>query len=140
MFSAKAHYGLKAIIYLAKNAGKGPIQAKEIAVTQNVPVRYLELLLSQLKKARLINSNRGKLGGYYLAKSGSSISVYDVINALEGKITFISSHEVNEDDPIEMSVAGFWKQAEDNLVAYLKQATIEELLQRANTGEHMYYI
>lgn len=140
MFSAKAHYGLKAIIYLAKSAGKGPIQAKEIAVTQNVPVRYLELLLSQLKKARLINSNRGKLGGYYLAKSGSSISVYDVINSLEGKITFISSHEVNEDDSIEMAVAGFWKQAEDNLVAYLKQATIEDLLQRANTGEHMYYI
>lgn len=140
MFSAKAHYGLKAIIYLAKSAGKGPIQAKEIAVTQNVPVRYLELLLSQLKKARLINSNRGKLGGYYLAKSGTSISVYDVINSLEGKITFISSHEVNEDDPIEMAVAGFWKQAEDNLVSYLKQATIEDLLQRANTGEHMYYI
>jgi len=65
MFSAKAHYGLKAIIYLAQNTGKGPIQAKEIAVTQSVPVRYLELLLSQLKKARLINSNRGKLGDIY---------------------------------------------------------------------------
>ncbi len=140
MFSAKAHYGLKAIIYLAKNAGKGPVQAKEIAVTQNVPVRYLELLLSQLKKARLINSNRGKLGGYYLARSGSSITVFDVINSLEGKISFISSHEVNEDDPIEMAVSGFWKRAEDNLVKYLRKTTVEDLLQRAVSGEQMYYI
>lgn len=140
MFSAKAHYGLKAIIYLAKNAGKGPIQAKEIASTQNVPVRYLELLLSQLKKARLINSNRGKLGGYFLSKPGTAISVYDVVNSLEGKVSFVSSHETKEDDPIEQAVAGFWKKAEDNLVDYLRQANIEDLLQRANTGEYMYYI
>jgi len=140
MFSAKAHYGLKAIIYLAKNAGKGPIQAKEIAVTQNVPVRYLELLLSQLKKARLINSNRGKLGGYYLSKSGSAISVYDVVSSLEGKISFVSSHEVKEDDAIETAVTGFWKKAEDNLITYLQQTNIDDLLQRASTGEQMYYI
>jgi Rrf2 family cysteine metabolism transcriptional repressor len=140
MFSAKAHYGLKAVIYLAKNVGKGPIQAKEIAVTQNVPVRYLELLLSQLKKARLINSNRGKLGGYYLSKPGSAISVFDVVSSLEGKITFVSSHEVKEGDAIETAVTGFWKKAEDNLIAYLQQTSIEDMLQKANTGEQMYYI
>jgi Rrf2 family transcriptional regulator, cysteine metabolism repressor len=140
MFSAKAHYGLKAIIYLAQNSGKGPIQAKEIAATQNVPVRYLELLLSQLKKARLINSNRGKLGGYFLSRPGSSISVFDVVNSLEGKISFVSSHEANEDDPIEQAVSGFWKKAEDNLVVYLQQTSIEDLLQKAASGERMYYI
>ncbi len=140
MFSAKAHYGLKAIIYLAKNTGKGPIQAKEIAVTQSVPVRYLELLLSQLKKARLINSNRGKLGGYYLSKPGSAISIFDVVSSLEGKISFVSSHEVKENDAIETTVTGFWKKAEDDLIGYLQQTNIEELLQKANTGEQMYYI
>ncbi len=140
MFSAKAHYGLKAIIYLAKNAGKGPIQAKEIAVTQNVPVRYLELLLSQLKKARLINSNRGKLGGYFLAKPASSITVFDVVSALEGKITFISSHEGNNDDRVELTVSGFWKQAEDNLVEYLQKTNIEHLQQKAETDAQMYHI
>jgi len=140
MFSAKAHYGLKAIIYLAKNAGKGPIQAKEIAVTQNVPVRYLELLLSQLKKARLINSNRGKLGGYFLSRPASSISVYDVVSSLEGKISFISSHEVKENDPIEAAVTEFWKKAEEELVSRLQQTNIEGMLQQATSGEHMYYI
>jgi len=140
MFSAKAHYGLKAIIYLAKSAGKGPIQAKEIAVTQNVPVRYLELLLSQLKKARLINSNRGKLGGYYLSKSASAITIYDVVSSLEGKISFVSSHETKEGDAIETAVSDFWKKAEDNLITYLQQTNIEDLLHKASTGEQMYYI
>jgi Rrf2 family cysteine metabolism transcriptional repressor len=140
MFSAKAHYGLKVIVYLAKNTGKGPIQAKEIAVTQNVPVRYLELLLSQLKKARLINSNRGKLGGYFLSKPSTAISIYDVVSSLEGKISFISSHEVKENDAIESTVTEFWKKAEDDLVEFLQQTNVEDLLQKANTGEHMYYI
>jgi Rrf2 family cysteine metabolism transcriptional repressor len=140
MFSAKAHYGLKAIVYLAQHAGKGPIQAKEIAVTQNVPVRYLELLLSQLKKARLINSNRGKLGGYFLSKPSSAISVFDVISSLEGKISFVSNHETAKGEGIEQAVTGFWKKAEDNLVNYLRQASIEDLLQKANHGEQMYYI
>lgn len=141
MLSAKAHYGLKAVIYLAKGAGQGSIQAKEIASTQNVPVRYLELLLSQLKKARLINSNRGKLGGYYLARPASAISAYDVIIALEGRITFISSHESSSDkDRIDMAVTTFWKQAENSLVEYLKQSSIEDLLQKADLNEQMYYI
>ncbi|MCK5125685.1 MAG: Rrf2 family transcriptional regulator [candidate division Zixibacteria bacterium] len=140
MFSAKAHYGLKAMIFLAQNAGKGPIQAKVISVSQNVPVRYLELLLSQLKKARLINSNRGKLGGYFLVKAASGITALDVITALEGRITFISSHETNENNKIEMAVAEFWNKAEKNLVAYLQETSIEDLLQKADMDEQMYYI
>ncbi len=140
MFSAKAQYGLKAVVYLAQNTGKGPIQAKEIAVTQNVPVRYLELLLSQLKKGRLINSNRGKLGGYQLARPASAISVYDVVIALEGRISFVSSHETGEGDRIETAVSAFWKQAEDVLVNYLKQMSIHDLQQKAESDEQMYYI
>jgi len=140
MFSAKAHYGLKAAIFLAQNSGKGPVQAKEIAVTQKVPVRYLELLLSQLKKARLINSNRGKLGGYFLAKPATAISVYDIVTALEGRITFVSSHEENENDSVEVSVSDYWKKAEESLVDYLRQSSIEDLRQRATSNEHMYHI
>lgn len=140
MFSAKAHYGLKAIVFLAKNVGKGPIQAKEIAASQNVPVRYLELLLSQLKKARLINSNRGKLGGYFLAKPAASLKVYDIINALEGKISLVSSHEINENDRVELIVSDFWKQAEDNLIAYLQETSIEDLQKLAESSEQMYHI
>ena len=140
MFSAKAHYGLKAAICLAQNPGKGPVQAKEIAVTQKVPVRYLELLLSQLKKARIINSNRGKLGGYFLSRPASAISVYDIVTALEGRITFVSSHEENENDAVEFAVSDYWKQAEESLVNYLKRSTIEDLRQKATSEEHMYHI
>ncbi|MCP4567884.1 MAG: Rrf2 family transcriptional regulator [FCB group bacterium] len=140
MFSAKAHYGLKAVIYLAQNTGKGPIQAKEIAATQSVPVRYLELLLSQLKKARLINSNRGKLGGYFLAKEAAAISVFDVITALEGRITFVSSHEINENERVELAVSSFWERAENNLVDYLKQTSIDDLRCKAESDEPMYNI
>lgn len=140
MFSAKAHYGLKAVVYLARQTGKGPIQAKEIAETQNIPVRYLELLLSQLKKARLINSNRGKLGGYQLGRAAASITVYDIIIALEGKVTFVSSHEVKENDFIEIAVAEFWKQAENGLVTYLQKTSLEDLRHQSESDKQMYHI
>lgn len=140
MFSAKAHYGLKAVIYLAKMEGKGPIQAKEIASSQNVPVRYLELLLSQLKKARIINSNRGKLGGYFLGGAASGIKVYDIIIALEGQISFVSSHEVKENDRIEMVVSEYWNLAEKSLIKNLQQTSIEDLVQKIDLDEQMYYI
>ncbi len=140
MFSAKAHYGLKAVVYLARQTGKGPIQAKEIAETQNIPVRYLELLLSQLKKARLINSNRGKLGGYQLGRPAAAITVYDIIIALEGKVTFVSSHEVKENDFIEIAVAEFWKQAENGLVTYLQKTSLEDLRRQAESDKQMYHI
>jgi len=140
MFSAKAHYGLKAMIYLAQNSGNGSVQAREIAATQSVPVRYLELLLSQLKKSRLINSNRGKLGGYYLARPASGISVFDVLTALEGKISFVSSHETNGGDRIELAVSNFWDTAENDLVRNLRETSIEQLQQKAESDEHMYHI
>ena len=75
-----------------------------------------------------------------MSKPGSAISIYDVVSSLEGKISFVSSHEVKENDTIETAVSGFWKKAEDNLIEYLQHTTIDDLLQKASAGEQMYYI
>jgi len=135
MISLKAQYGLKAIVSLAAHYGKGALQAKEIASSQNVPVRYLELLLSQLRRARLVDATRGKKGGYYLAKKPNTITVFDIVSAFEGNILYAT--EGREDGgPLSF----VWKDAEKMAVKYFKAIKVSDLVPKLGTVKEMYHI
>lgn len=84
--STRGRYGLKAMFDLSINFGKGPISLNIISERQNISLNYLEQLMAQLKKAELVESVRGKQGGYMLAKEPSKISVGDVLIVLEGEL------------------------------------------------------
>jgi len=135
MISLKAQYGLKAIVALAANYGKGPLQAKEIAGSQNVPVRYLELLLSQLRRARLVEATRGKKGGYYLSRKPNAINVLDIVAAFEGNVIFIQEGRTEPD-----SLTFVWKDAEKLVVKYFKSLKISDLVPKLAQGKEMYHI
>ena len=83
--STKGRYGLRAIIDLAQYSEIEPVSINSIASRQGISERYLEQLMTLLKKADLIKSIRGAGGGYVLAKDMSEISVGDVLRALEGR-------------------------------------------------------
>ena len=85
-FSAKGEYGVMAILELALNSGQGPVQVRNIATRQGIPVRFLEQVLSALKKAGLVESIRGSQGGYILARSSAEISLAQVLEAIDGPI------------------------------------------------------
>ena len=123
MISLKAQYGLKAIVTLAANFGRGPLQAREIASSQDVPVRYLELLLSQLRRARLVEATRGKKGGYYLTKKPSNVSVYDVISAFENNVLY-STNGQNKPDELTF----IWKNAENMVTKHFRSMKVAELV------------
>ena len=84
--STKGRYGLRALIDLARYSEMEPVSISCIAERQNLSERYLEQLMSLLKKAGLIKSIRGAGGGYVLAKDAGEISVGDVLRALEGSL------------------------------------------------------
>ncbi|MFA6410946.1 MAG: Rrf2 family transcriptional regulator [Candidatus Buchananbacteria bacterium] len=86
-FSTRSSYGLRAIIYLAKNYQKEPMSLAKIAREEKISLAYLERLFSRLKSAGLVISSKGTAGGYQLAKSPSEITIFSVIEALEGKIS-----------------------------------------------------
>jgi len=86
-FSTKSSYGLRAIIHLAKNYGKNPLSLAKISRIERISLAYLERLFSQLKKANLVVSSKGITGGYQLAKSPAKITVFEIIQALEGQIS-----------------------------------------------------
>ncbi len=79
----KNQYALRAIFELAKHLGKGPKKISEIAEVQSIPLRFLEVILSQLKGSGLVDSKRGFYGGYYLTRSPDKISVGDVLRFMD---------------------------------------------------------
>lgn len=84
--STKGRYGLRALIDLAQYSEIEPVSISSIASRQGISERYLEQLMTLLKKAELVKSIRGAGGGYVLAKEMSDISVGDVLRALEGNL------------------------------------------------------
>ena len=84
--STKGRYGLRALIDLAQYSEQTPVSITSISSRQDLSERYLEKLMSMLKKAGLVRSVRGAGGGYVLAKPADQISVGDVLRALEGSL------------------------------------------------------
>ena len=84
-FSTITSYGLRAMINLAKNHNRGSISLSKIAKTENISSGYLEKIFSKLKKAKLIKSAKGPIGGYILSASPSKISISRIIKCLEGE-------------------------------------------------------
>jgi len=140
MLSLKAQYGLRAVVSLASNYGKGPVQAKEIASSQGVPVRYLELLLSQLRRARIVDATRGKNGGYILAKAPSAITIWDIVTAFEGRVIISPIREEKEKEGNPGSLSFIWKEAEKRVVEYLTSLKVSDVLELIQTNKEMYFI
>jgi len=86
ILSTRGRYGIKMMLELALNYGKGAMPLKDIANKQSLSDTYLEQLISPLRKNGLVNSTRGAQGGYELAKHPSEIKVGDIIRVLEGEL------------------------------------------------------
>jgi Rrf2 family protein len=84
--SAKADYALRACIQLAAAEGEGHVKGERIAQAQDVPLRFLENILGDLRQAGLVRSQRGADGGYWLARPADEITLADVIRAVEGPL------------------------------------------------------
>jgi Rrf2 family protein len=86
--SAKVDYALRALAELAV-APAGPVKAERLATAQEIPLKFLENILLELRRAEIVSSQRGAEGGYQLAKPAAEISVADVIRAVEGPIATV---------------------------------------------------
>ena len=86
MLSQKAKYALKAMLVLAEAKEGELVQAQEIAVRQNVPKKFLELILLDLKRHNLLDSQRGKQGGYRLARPSEQITFGQIVRIIDGPL------------------------------------------------------
>jgi Rrf2 family transcriptional regulator, cysteine metabolism repressor len=85
--STKGRYGLRVMIELAAQYGKGPAMVDTIASSQDISKKYIHQLIIRLKSAGLVRSVRGPKGGYELARNPEAITALEVVETMEGKIT-----------------------------------------------------
>ena len=86
MLSQKSRYALRALLVLAGRGEEQPMQISEIAQSANVPRKFLEQILLELKKPGIVRSHRGRAGGYSLGRPAKEISFADVIRVTEGPL------------------------------------------------------
>jgi Rrf2 family protein len=83
-FSTKCIYALRAVLELALQDGFGVVKSQQIASAQGIPLRFLEIILSELRQGGFVESRRGNAGGYTLARPSETITVAQVIDFIEG--------------------------------------------------------
>ena len=135
--STRTRYGIRAMLELAENVGRGPLQLRIIARRQDISVRYLDQLMTILKSAGFVRSIRGSKGGYVLAKAPEQIKLNDVFNCLEGPVVTVECTE-NENycaraaDCVARQV---WTQVQEAVMAVLQSITFQDLVDRTKNNK-----
>jgi Rrf2 family cysteine metabolism transcriptional repressor len=139
--STRTRYGIRAILELAQNHGKGPVQLKIVARNQGISVKYLEQLMAMLKSAGIVNSVRGSKGGYILAKSPDRIKLSDCFNCLEGPVVTVECVENDNYCPrISDCIAReVWAEIQKAVMTVLESMTLQNLLDKAHNDKTLYY-
>jgi Rrf2 family protein len=86
MLSQRTRYTIRALLHLADRFGQGPVQLSEIAETQNIPSKFLTVMLSNMRRAGLVETMRGREGGYWLAKPPAEISYGEIVRLTRGSL------------------------------------------------------
>ncbi|GHI08005.1 Rrf2 family transcriptional regulator [Streptomyces cellostaticus] len=127
--SARADYAVRAVLELAVRQDDGPVKAEEIAAVQDIPHKFLEGILGDLRRAGIVDSRRGGGGGYRLARPAAAITVADVVRGVDGPIV-----SVRGERPTELSYTGtaqpllpLWIALRANVRRILEGVTIADL-------------
>ncbi|MDZ7727978.1 MAG: Rrf2 family transcriptional regulator [Dehalococcoidia bacterium] len=131
--STRGDYGLRALIELAGHYGQGPLQSSEIALRRHIPEQYLDQLLGTLRKAGFIRSVRGPSGGHELVREPASVSVREVIEALEGTlapVSWLDDPVESTDHPHHCGQREIWERIRESTCEILGAYTLADLLER----------
>ncbi len=95
MLSKKCQYALHALVYIAEHDPSKVVTIQEIATKKNIPRKFLEIILSELKQGGVIVSRKGKTGGYYLERKPSEINILEVIRLIDGAVAMLPCVSLN---------------------------------------------
>lgn len=129
--TSKGRYALRIMIYLAQHSDEGYISLKTISGRTELSMKYLEMIVGNLKKAQLVDSTRGKEGGYKLSRKPEEYTVGEILNCLEDNlapVACIKAGSINCDRSDACLTVPMWKELDDITNAYLATVTLTDLL------------
>lgn len=134
MLSRKTKYGIKALTFLARQDAQQPVSISTIADAENIPHKFLEAILLELRKNSILGSRKGKGGGYFLMQSPETVRMSTVHRILEGPIAMLPCVSLNfyekcEDCPDEdtCAVNRLMIKVRDNTLEILEKQTLSDL-------------
>ena len=132
LITKKNQYALRAIFELAKHNGQGPQKISEIAQAQAIPVKFLEVILNQLKGSGLVDSKRGFYGGYFLVRQPDAITVGDIMRFMERNLEpnkcVALVPEMNCPFKGDCAFFPMWNQVKDAMYRVYDETTIQNLI------------
>lgn len=140
MLSKKTKYALKALVILAKRYDTGwPMRISQISVEENIPHKFLESILLEMRKQGILGSKLGVNGGYYLLKSPKDIKLSSIIRLTDGPIALSSCVSLNFyerctecKDEVSCGVRDVLKDARDATLSILANTSLEDIVNREN--------
>lgn len=151
MLTKKTKYALRALAYLADAEGRGPILISELAREEKIPRKFLERILLDLKSRGVLRSQKGKGGGYLLARPAAQISLGDVLRFMDGPLAPVScvSQTAYEScrecsDEATCGIRSVMKEVRDAISDIVDATTLADLVQRSKAAqsaraEHLVY-
>lgn len=136
--SVKSDYAARAVLALARHYPSGRARrAEDLAAEQSIPANYLVQILIELKSKHLVKSQRGREGGYRLARPPSEITLGDILRAVHGQV-FDSPALADAPAPPELRAA--WRKLQKALDSAADAISFQQLLEQSHEREKMYYI
>lgn len=126
--SSKARYGLKAMCYMAENYGKGVVSLPTMAESIGVSEKYLEQLISALRKAELVEATRGANGGYFLERSPKDINVGEILRVLEDGLVIVDCIAGNCDNKCMCNTYNVWNKLYKAINNCLDEMSLDSLI------------
>ncbi len=116
---------------LAQHREEGFVSLKVVADRQNISMKYLEMIIAHLKKAELVESTRGKEGGYRLSRRPDAYPIFEILNCMEDNlapVACIQAGTVNCEKAGQCQTLPMWKELDDITNAYLSSVTLQDLV------------
>jgi len=129
--STRVRYGVRLMLLLAENWGKGPVLLKEVARREEISEKYLSLIVIPLRTKGLINSTRGAHGGYELARPPEQITVEQIVEAIEGKPSLVDCIDNGARCPRADGCVtrDVWASLGDTITRALDSVSLEKLIE-----------
>ena len=138
IFTTKAEYGVRLLVELGRQSNDSPVSLKAIAESEGLPLAYLERIVALLKRAELVESTRGAHGGYRLSRDPESVTMDEVVLALEGSVAPMSCFvdEIDDgrvlcshvDDGEACATKFLWLRVQGGVIEALRRTTLAELV------------
>jgi Rrf2 family protein len=128
--STKGRYGTRSMLELALRRGSGPVLIKQVAAAQEIPVKYLEHVLTLLRVAGLVKAYRGPRGGYVLARDPAEITLNHMLTSLEGPVSLVHCQEMPEECSRSKTCVtqDLWTDISRRMTDFMDAITLEDIV------------